>query len=227
MNTIYMCGKRGLGDIVCTISYILDYISKDSHIIFLYPPNHGYEEKIPIIINEYTPTDYNVTYEVSSEWYSVNYDKAKIKFQNLQQGKDWFFSGSIGGKLRPFKTQWKKNVNGPIGLCLNNENTNSGYPMPGKWFEPKLNQVLNELIDEKNYVTFGRMFSISECINKLSLCRYVIGVDGAWAHICNAMRVPYYLTTNGYSENHYYHFFNKHPTLKYIPPEKVFEYCVL
>lgn len=228
MKTVYACGKRGFGDLVCGISYIIDSIKEDTHIIFFYRPYHQYEEKIPAILEEYLPLkDFKVTYEINHDWYSVSYEVCKKKFNYLREDDDWFFISANGGILRPFNTQWKEDKNGPIGLCLNNENTNIHYPMPGKWFDPKVNDLLTTLIDEKNYVTFGRMFSIQENIQKLARCRYVVGVDGAWAHICNALRAPYYLSTNRYDKNHYQVFFRKHPTLTYIKQEQVLEYCIL
>lgn len=227
MNTVYVCGKRGFGDIVVGISKTIDSIKEDTHLVFCYRPYHQYEEKIPAVLNEYLPIEHNVTYEINHEWYSIIYKVCKEKFAGLQENKDWFFTCSSGGLLRPFKTQWLGDKNGPIGLCLNNENTNSDYPMPGKWFSPQLNDYLRQLVDEKRYVAFGRMFSVAENIEKLSRCRYVIGVDGAWAHICNAMRVPFYLSLNNYTVDHYQNFFNGHPTLTYIPQEKVLEFCTL
>lgn len=228
MQTIYMCGKRGLGDIVVGLCNMIDTIQEDSHIIFYYPPNHEYENKIPELMKEVLPLkNLNITYEVSHDFYSIDGRVCRQKFKDKDFNREWFLSSSSSNVLRKFNTQWKGNTSGPIGLCLNNENTNVNYPMPGKWFDTKLNELLVSLIDEKKYVTFGRMFTITECIAKLAECRYVVGVDGGWAHICNAMRVPYYLSLNNYTPKHYDSFFKNHPTLKYIKQEEVLQYCIL
>lgn len=229
MKTISICGKRGFGDLIATFTKIINTIDQDCHLIFYYPPiNDDYPTRIKFLFDQYFPINFNVTYEVSHDFYSVAPDKCTEKFGKEKHGKDWIFSGSnVYGAYRRFKKQWQGNKNGHICLFLNNENTNPDYPMPGKWFDSEVNKVLVGLVDNKNYFELNRERTIEECAELLSTCRYAVGVDGAWAHMCNAMRVPVYISLNGYDESHYEKFFKNHPTRKYIKQEQVFELCVI
>lgn len=217
MKVHHVCGKRGLGDLISGISSLFKTIEEPSQIIFHYPPGFQYKKTISTLVDEFNHPKVN-SFVVDLEWFSISKTKAEKQF-----GQSFFFTCCYNHTYLPFKTQWKKNLNGPIGLCLNNENYNSGYPFKGKWFSETVNDKLLSLVDEKDYVLLGRPKSLKQNIEAMSECRYVLGVDGAWAHAANSMRVPYYLTANGYDFS-FYKFHSKHPTLKLIKEEDVFNY---
>lgn len=228
MKTLHVCGKRGLGDIVAGISYILKNY-QDIHIIYHYPPGYDYKTTIDLLMVEYNAKSLNITYEIDESWYTVHKNVAAKKFGLENFTKTWI--ETPGARQRtpylPFTTQWKGNTKGPICLTLNNENCNPTYPYPGKWFDYKTNDYLENLIDDKNYLWLGKPFSIAENIRRMSECRYIVGVDGAWAHIANSMRVPFIMVRNNLEK----HIINEthpcHPTLNVIETSQVLNYLTL
>lgn len=216
MKTLRVCGKRGLGDLISGFSKFFKTVSEPSHIIFHYPPGFQYKKTIATLVEEYNLPNV-VSHEVDLEWFTVNERVAKKRYPDI------FFTYCFNHVHLPFKTKWKPNTNGPIGLCLNNENNNPGYPYKSKWFSHSVNEKLLSLVDEKKYILLGRPKSVKENISIMSECRYVLGVDGAWAHAANSLRVPYFLSANSYDFS-FYKFHSKHPTLKLIKEEEVFNY---
>lgn len=228
MHVIHACGCRGLGDIVSGTSNIIRNLKQDSHIIFHFPPGFDYKTTFDTLMSEFTiPEEFKVTYEVDETWYTIDKRKARRHFSDLTPDIDWFFFASGGTKYIPFKTQWLGDVNGPIAIAPNNENTNIYYPYPGKWFPEKVNKLITDLIDEKKYLHLGKPFTVKECIDKMARCRYVVGVDGAWAHVANAMNVPYILVRNDFREDILHRLHYKNPTLTSIETYQVLEYLVL
>lgn len=217
MKVHHVCGKRGLGDLVSGISLFLHRLTVPSHIIFHYPPGFQYGKTIATLVDEFN-IDNVISYEVDLEWFTISQAVAKKKL-----GKNHFFTSCFNHKYVPFRTQWKKNLHGPIGLCLNNENNNEGYPYKGKWFSKDINDKLLNLVDEKNYVLLGRPKSVKENIQIMSECKYVLGVDGAWTHAANSMRVPFYLTANQYDKE-FFDYHSQHPTITIIKEHEVFNY---
>lgn len=227
MQVIHACGCRGLGDIISGTSNIIKTINQDSHIIFHFPPGFDYKTTVDTLMSEFTlPLGVNVTHELDETWFTIRKNVAVKRFQQegLVPNKDWFFFASGGTTYVPFKTQWKGNANGPICLSPNNENTNPYYPYPQKWFMPSLNDILMDLVDEEKYLFLGRPYSIKECIEKMSRCRYTVGVDGAWTHIANAMRVPYILVRNKLSKKIIDNMHKHHPSFKCIETYEIFSY---
>lgn len=164
---------------------------------------------------------------MNEEWSSVSIKKAFKKFNKNEQNKTWYFINSLDtASYIRFRDAWLGDTKGPIGLCLNNENNNSGYPYPGKWFEDKLNSTLLQLVDNSTYYFLGRPYSIQQTIDIMTKCRYVVGVDGAWAHIANAMRVPFIMVRNNLPKKIINNTHRNHPTLKVIETQEVFDYLI-
>lgn len=230
MKIINVCGKRGLGDIIVTTGYILDQTKEDTHIIFNYPPGHRYKERFDFIMNEFVmPENVRVTYEVNHNWYTVNFFVAIDKFGDKNRYKTWFFSDMLGyGVYRPFKTQWDNNNQTSIGLVLN-------YTAEGKisiperserLFSPFINNLLLDLVDNKNYFLIGGNVyePLPDVINTIKKCKTLIGIDTSWAHIANCMRAPYLLCRNRMKLERVFNLYRDHPTLKVIEEEEIFKY---
>ena len=228
MKTINVCGKRGLGDLVTTVSFILKKINSDSHIIYNYPSNFDYKSTFKTLMDEYLPHSlYNVTYEVNEEWSTVYPNKAIEHFGASGRNDTWFFGqGSVDDTYLKFKTKWKGNKSGPICLCLNNENHNPTYPYPEKWFDANTNDYLLSLVDNKNYFVLGRPLTVKQNIDLMANCSITLGVDGAWAHIANAMGVPFVLTRNDIDKTILNSVHTGHPTLKIIETHDLFNYLL-
>lgn len=235
MKIIHMCGKRGLGDIVASTSYILDNIDTDTHIIFHYPANHFYKEKFDFIMKEFVlPKDIKITYEVDETWSTVVYNKALHKFDKKYENQTWYFSSKIGyGKYRLFKTQWKQNLDGPIGLVLNHktsfgeELSFENYPLYEKAWDTKTNSMLESLIDNNKYIRIGGTYDpnlLFEEIQNIQICRKIIGFDTGWGHITNCMRAPYVVCRNKLSRKFFKQIYDKHPTATMIETENLFSY---
>lgn len=229
MNIINICGKRGLGDIISGISFVLQNIQADSHLIFHLPKNFDYPNTIRILMKEFElPYSHSVTHEVCEDWSSVSLQKAIQKFGKDGQNESWFFLDCNGKQqYMPFKTKWNGNKNGPIALSINNENTNPNYPYPEKFFDTKTNSILESFIDEKKYLFLGRPYTIEENIKKLSECRYAIGIDGAWTHAAHAMGVPYFLVRNQMNLELLESVHFSHPSLKIIETHEIFKYLII
>lgn len=218
---IDICGKRGLGDMVAGISRVLQTVSEEPHDFFFhYPPGFDYPTTINVIMNEYVCNKINSVH-VSEEWYSISIKPARKRFGEDNYNKTWFFTYCKGHRYSPFKTQWKQNTNGPVGLMLNNENMNENYPYPEKWFPDNVNSELMSLIDNKNFYALGRPRSVKDNIDLMAECSYILGVDGAWVHVANSMRVPCYLARNNLAKNIVWSTHSAHPTLKLIGTEDV------
>lgn len=226
MHTVYICGKRGLGDIISGTSRALKHLTQPTHYIFHYPPGFDYSTTVQTVMDEYIPNlSFPVTYETDETWFSISEVAARKKFGKENCNKTWFFTASINDTYLPFKTQWKGDSKGPICFVLNNENCNPQYPYPKKWFDPKLNEQLKNLIDDNVYLHLGRPLSVRESIDRMSRCRYVVGVDCGWAHAANAMRVPYKLVVNSYGKD-FFKFHSRHPSMKLIEASEVSRYLI-
>lgn len=201
MTTINICGKRGLGDILSTISLIIGSYKIEGHYIFHYPPGFDYTNTIAQLMSEYVPpSGLNITHEVDETFYSVRPNVCDRKFGIENLNKTYFFSVCKNHNHAPVVSKWVKN-DGPIGLSLNCSNNNEFYPYREKFFPDDLNNQLNALVDEKNFVTLGRPYSVAESIQKMARCRYIVGIDGAWAHMAKSVGVPYILIRNGISRD--------------------------
>lgn len=235
MKTVLVCGSRGLGDIVASTSYVLDRIKQDTHIIFHYPEDKGYKQKFEILMSEFhLPEMHTVTYEVREGWSTVSYKIAVEKFGKQKENDTWYFSSKIGyGKYRPFKSQWLANGEGPIGLVTSHKTqsgeplTRSNYPLFERLWDSKTNDLLESLIDNKNYIQIGGGYDpleIKNQIKKMQTCSRILGFDTGWAHIANCMRVPYVLCRNFMSRERVEKIYHGHPTLTVIDVEELFKY---
>lgn len=230
MKTVHMCGTIGLGDIVASASYVLDQIRQDTHIVFHYPEDKGYKQKFDILMEEFDmPEHCRVTYEVQEGWSTVSHKVAIEKFGKEEENNLWYFSSKIGyGKYRTFKSQWIPNSDGPIGLVTSHM-TQSGemlseknYPIYGRLWDPETNMMLEDLIDEENYVRIGGGYDpleIKNQIKKMQKCKKVIGFDTSWAHIANCMRVPYVLCSNFLPRENIAQRYRNHPSLQIVNRE--------
>lgn len=221
MQQIEICGKRGLGDLISGISRLLYIFEHPLCLNFNAIPGHDYDNTIKSLMQEFAP---EVHYNVSFNWHTIDLKKAFLKFGKENHNQTWFFTNCYDHLYKPFKTQWLGDHTGPIALALNNENTVTRYPYPGKWFNNKVNSLLKDLIDEKNYLHLGRPYSIEENIAKLARCRYALGVDGAWVHACNAMRVPYVLVRNDLDFKIIKALHSRHPNLNVIETQEIFNF---
>lgn len=201
---INICGSRGLGDLIATISFIITHHKKEIyrdckfHYIFNYPPGFDYPTSVDTLMKEYLPpSGLDITYETTSDFYSVRPSECNEKFGKENEFKTWFFSASRNIKYEPIVSMWEKNTQGPVGLNINCSNNNDQYPFREKFFPDYIDDQLRALIDEKNYVLLGRPFSVEETIKKMAKCRYIVGIDNAWAHMSKPMQIPYYLIRNG------------------------------
>lgn len=225
MRKIDVAGKRGMGDLISGISHILNLIKEDTHIVFHYPPGFDYETTITIIMEEYLPNiHYKITFEVVNYGYNVKPEGLKKIYGEENYNKTWFITSCYHEKYLKFKTQWKGNMDGPIVLMTNNEGCGPGYPYPKKWFNTGVDTYLKSLIDEKNFCHIGRPKTIKESIEILSNCSKAIGVDGGWVHACNAMSVPVILVRNEFKPGFFNNMYAKHPSIKIIETEEMFQY---
>lgn len=203
MQEIHICGKRGLGDIASTISNIIANYKKEGHYIFHYPPGFGYTQTIEDLMSEFIPVSgLQITFEVDETFYSIRPEVCNKKFGITNLNKTYFFSNSYNNTVNArMQTQWKGNQNGPIGLVNNYENWKSNYPYLEKFYPKELNDHINNLIDGVNYLTLGRPLTVAESIKKMAECRYIVGVDSAWAHISKCVNIPHYVVRNDLNKN--------------------------
>lgn len=228
MKKINICGKRGLGDLVAGTSYILKQVNSNCQLTFWLPPEFDYKRTVDTIIYQYSASfPHLLTHTVNETWSSINYYKAVEKF-GVGENINWYFNKGIdqSGAYLKFKDQWWGDSNGPVGLCLNNENTNPGYPYPEKWFNEDTDNFLWSLVDNKKYIVLGRPKSVQSNIDIMKQCRYILGTDGGWAHVANAMGVPYKLVRNNMSlkilkDVHY-----RHPTLTIVETKNIKRYLI-
>ena len=223
-----------MGDIVATLSYFLKTaVKSDCHIIFHYPPDHGYPKLIKKLMDAFSDTPYKITYEVNMKWYSVS-DKGGIsKFGEDGQFGDtlceyeptWWFTGTyFPGAYHPFERVWKENRTGPIALALNHEFFNQYHPIASKFFNEKINAQLLKKVDNKNYFSLGQHHTFENNVAVLANCRYVVGIEGGWTHVCNAMRVPFICVTNERHASAPLKVHAGHPCLKVIQTNEMMPY---
>lgn len=225
MQTIDICGKRGLGDLVGGASHILKKIDQDTHLKYWLPAGHDYPTTIDTIIYQYKHSlPHKISCEVIEGESFVSYHLAIEKFGMDSLNKTWYYNIPDAQQYLPFKTKWLGNTAGPVALCLNNENHNSDYPYPGKFFEDNINDFLTKIVDNKRYITLGRPKTIEECINIMAECRFVLGVEGGWTHIANAMRVPAVVVRNDYPVDYIKHLHTGHRSLTIVESNEVFNY---
>jgi hypothetical protein len=232
MKVVHMCGTRGLGDIVASTSFVLDKVNKDTHIVFHYPEEKGYRQKFDVLMSEFVmPEEYSVTYQVDEGWSTVSYKVALQRFGKETENQDWYFSSKIGyGCYRQFKSQWIPNDNGPIGIVLSHMTQNGeiltekNYPIFGRLWSPEISKMLEDLVDNSRYVRIGGGYNpleIVDQIEKMRICKKVIGFDTAWAHIANCMRVPYVLCKNSLTYDNVITRYRDHPSLTIISEEEL------
>ena len=125
----------------------------------------------------------------------------------------------------PFKKQWSGDRKGPIAIYLNHEFKLAEDKR--KFFDEKTNNMLLSLIDNKNYFSLGIEHSFDECLDIMSRCRYVIGLEGGWTHISHAMRVPYIICRNKRPKEMDWYYHPNHPDLQVIQNENLIKYLTL
>lgn len=236
MKTIHFFGKRGMGDIIATLSYFLkNAVRSDCHIIFHYPPNHKYKELIDDIMLAFCSTNFIVTYEVDESWFSVKENRGIERFgqvgrfaaTNSSLENCWWFTGTyIHHVYHPFKTTWKSNKDGPIALALNHEAFNKTHPIIDKFFSDEDDQRLRKLVDNKNYFSLGLEHSFQRNLEILSSCRYVLGIEGGWTHASNATRTPFICVANKRDPRAPAKVHGGHPHLEIIPASRIDSFLI-
>lgn len=229
MKKINICGKRGLGDLVAGTSYILKKVNSHVHLTYWLPSEFDYKNTISTIIYQYSAYyPYLVEHTVNESWSNIRYHEVIKKFGKENESKTWFFNNGVDktGPYIKFRDQWEKNSNGPVGLCLNNENNNPSYPYPEKWFDKSTDDFFWSLVDNKKYIVLGRPKSIQKNIDIMKRCRYVLGTDGGWAHVANAMNVPFKLVRNDLSLSILKDVHLKHPTLTIVEKKNIKRYLI-
>lgn len=228
MKKINICGKRGLGDIVSGTSLMLKTINSDARLTYWLPAGFDYKRTLNVIIYQYSAKyPHKIELEVNEGWATVNYEKAVEKFGKSNFNQSWFFLSCYKDCYLPFKDNWEKNSDGPIGLSLNNENCNPSYPFQFKWFNKNVNRELVKLVDDKNYFSLGRPRTLEENIEIMKKCRYVLGVENGLTHIANAMRVPFIISKNRFDMAVLNSHHSMHPCLKIVEEYEIFKYLTL
>lgn len=200
MRKLYVCGKRGMGDMLQGVSEVLHYMNDnkgDYHVVFHYPPNLGREATVHSLINCFEETSSTYSYEVDTSWFTIKFDQAEKRFEGLRYNHDWFFSGIA--HVRPyynFKTKWKPSSSQRICLALNHEEFNPQHPIQGKFFTEYENMKLQEYVDNKNVFELGKPRTLEECVELIKDCKTVIGIEGGWTHLTHSMHAPYVLFEN-------------------------------
>lgn len=223
-----------MGDIVATLSHFLKTAVKSNcHVIFHYPPDHGYPRLIKQLMDAFSETPYKITYEVDLTWYSVSEKAGTEKFgadgrladtlSNIEP-VSWFTGTFYAEEYHPFKRTWKRNHTGPIALALNHEFYDDKHPLADKFFDRKTNEQLLRLVDNKKYFSLGQHHSFENNVAVLANCRYAVGIEGGWTHICNAMRVPFICVTNKRKTSAPQKVHAGHPCLKIIETSEMMPY---
>lgn len=231
MNEIVMCGKRGLGDVICGLSALLKTIKSDTHIKFCYPgdvPTYNYKVIFDTLMNNFELPPFNITHEYDSSWYTIDERKAIKLFGAENKGKTWWFSYTGNRTVyTPFKKKWEGNSRGPIALSLNYDEfkDNPHNHLYGeKFFNKNINDMLMSLIDNKNYFLLDRHTTLQGCIDILAKCRYALGIEGAYTHLSNCTRTPYIIVRNDHKLKTITNCHHTHPALKVIETDSVGDY---
>lgn len=217
-----------MGDIIGTLSFMLKFkVRSDSHVIFHYPPDLGYDKLLPDIMNSFEDTPFKVTWEVVHDWYNIKEKAAVNKFGKQYQNSSslvegdpvWFFTGTfIAHAYWMYKTKWQGNTRGPIALVLNHEFFGPEHPLPDKFFTPEVNERLAALVDGKNFLSLGMHNTYQENLDIISRSRYILGNEGGWTHVSNSMRAPFMATINRRNPLHLQKIHGGHSSLQPVLP---------
>lgn len=202
------------------MSKLLCSINQDTHVVCHYPSGYEYDVVIPSLMESFAlPKQYNITYEYTTEQCTVSERDAAMWFGAENEDITWFFSGNHSDHhYFPFKKKWKSNTDGPIALSLNHLWGNEKHPLIYKFFKRELNDRLEDLAVKYPYrfITIGRPKTILESVDIMENCRYVLGVEGGWTHVANAMRVPCVVTNNGFRTRSILAVHRQHPNIQVI-----------
>lgn len=232
-----------MGDVVSATSHFIKHLLKsDCHLIHHFPPKiptYDYEDLIPDLMSEWSEGPYKLTHEVDTSWYSIKPSDCVQHFGN--QGKSqpttsdvdplWFYRDLSQEQYWPFKTQWLRDYNGPIAIAPNHEFfIKESYPkghLFDKFFTDEDNDFLLSLIDGKNFIHLGTHYTFKQNIEIMSKCRYVLGVEGGWTHISNAMDVPFIIVANKRGAKAPLKVHSGHRRLRVIETNQMREYLTL
>ena len=188
---------------------------------------------------EWVEGPYKLTHEVDTSWASIHVKECIKKFG--KEGRDqpttsnidplWFLRDLYPEEYWPFKTKWLKNHNGPIAIAPNHElfikESFRRGELYNKFFTDEDNDYLLSLIDGTNYIHLGVHYSIKQNIQIMSQCRYVVGVEGGWTHIANAMDVPFVIVANKRGARAPLKVHQGHRRLRVIEVDEMRDYMVL
>lgn len=235
MKTIEIYGKLGLGDLVSSLSLYLKQIKEDTHFIFYLPAERNLNELVTFIIKEYL---HNLTHRFT---YEVVEDRSKniqdftraVEIKGVRDlNTTWYHTTYDWQQYLPFKTQWISNTDGPIALNLNYEGEEEWHMKhhvaPEKFFDKKTNDRLLQLVDNKRFIKLGTNagHSLQDNVRIISTCRYVIGIENGWTHVCNAMRAPCIVPINNWTKTAILWLHRDHKTLKVIDNKDLYNYLL-
>ena len=223
-----------MGDIIASLSlFYSKYLKSDCHLIFHYPDGHGYSQLIQSIMQSLERPPFQVSYEIDYSWSTVGEDTAVDKFgvegkwgeTTSEASTVWFFTGTYKKHLYwPFKTLWGGDIKGPVALSINHEDFNEHHPIISKFFSTEDNQYLMSLVDNKNFFLLGEHHDYQTNLDIIAKCRYVLGIEGGWTHVTNAMRAPFVVITNKRDPVAPAKVHSGHPNLRIRSVEEMYRY---
>ena len=225
-----------MGDVVSSLSHFLKHLLRsDCHMVFHFPAGYGYETLMPSVMALWKDVPYKLTFEVDTTWASIQKPAGFIKFGaagfEQQTTSDivplWMFRDLRQELYWPATVQWKGNKDGPIAILPNHEYYGALHPIMDKFFTEKDNDFLLSLIDNKKYINVGKGRSFEENVEILSECRYVVGLEGGWTHVSNAMRVPYIIVANKRGVVAPLKVHHRHPHLTIVHTVDMYNYLTL
>lgn len=242
MNTVHICGKRGLGDYVQSLAYIFLHRKDDIHFIFYCKKDFRYDYTglfDTILANFQLAPNQKVSYEINYKWSTVLEEEADKFFSSKIKNKEWYFTAGKDinkpFKYTPFKKQWTPDLNGKVALSLNhdivpqwlreNQDHKKTNLLLSKFFDIKTHFSLLKLHNTKYYYCLGLKYgSLQEEINVLEKCKCVVGIEGAWTHIAHCMNVPYIsIRGTGWKVEKFH---PSHPNLTVIDNTEIFNYMI-
>lgn len=233
VDTISICGKRGLGDYIQVLSWFFKHFKNSYHIKFYCreDPLYDYSTLLPSLIELFQPEPAQlITWEIDFSWSTVSYEEACTKFDINDHLKTWLCAGKIPDhSYHPLKYMWQGNTDSYICLSLNHEFHHYYTPykssLSQKFFTEDINNTLLKFNDGVNHICLGKRYrSLKEDIILMSGCQYVLGIEGAWTHFAHAMNVPYKAVANAMGYDFVKSMHPTHPTLKIIHTQELFDY---
>lgn len=233
-HVIDICGKIGLGDHIQVLSWILTRHKEDLFLRIHSDPNsiidHNYIYSV--LLSEFKlASNQKINYIVLHDWFEYNENRANRIFKDKTRNIDWYFAGGNDEQqyhqYTPFEKQWINNKSGIIALSLNHLGwIGSEDSLLGpKFFTSNTHFSLLSLHNSKYYYCLGSEYnSLSQEIDIIKNCRYILGIEGAWTHIAHCMNIPYISFLSKEFDVRAFH--PNHPNLRLIDVKDMFEFLV-